>query len=43
MKNNLELNLLQVIHMAKHPSEHVKVNIACDKEPELGHTLFHGK
>ena len=29
--------------MAKHPSVHAKVNIACDKDAEAGHIIFHGK
>lgn len=29
--------------MAKHPSVHAKVNIACDREAERGNTLFQGK
>ena len=29
--------------MAKHPSVHEKVNIACDREAERGHILFKGK
>ena len=41
IKTYSELNILQAIHMAKHPSVHAKVNIACDKETELGNMLFH--
>ena len=43
MKIHPDLNLAQAKHMAKHPSVHAKVNIACDREAERGHTLFHGK
>ena len=43
MKIHLDLNLAQAKHMAKHSSVYAKVNIACDKEAERGHTLFHGK
>ena len=43
MKIHPDVNLVQAIHMAKHPSVHAKVNIACDREAERGHTLFHGQ
>ena len=43
MKLHPEINLVQAIHMAKHPSVHVKISIVCDREIERGHTLFQGK
>ena len=43
MKIHPELNLIQAIYMVKHPSVHAKVNIACDREAEIGRTIFQGK
>ena len=43
MKIHPDITILQAIEMAKHPSVHAKVNIACDKEAEAGHIIFHGK
>ena len=43
MKIHPGITVSQAIQIAKHPSVHAKVNIACDKEAEAGHIIFHGK